>query len=113
MFNLFASYTACKRISPREAKNHLDTDKNALLIDVRTSEEFHSARIPNSISVPLNNLKSKIEKVAPNKDTELIIYCQSGARAATACNELVKMGYNNINNLGGIMSWPFDTVRGR
>jgi phage shock protein E len=113
IFNLFTSKTAYKRISPKEAKKHLDNDKNVLLIDVRTSEEFHDARIPNSISVPLNNLKSLIEKTAPNKDTELIIYCRSGARAATACSELVKMGYTNINNLGGIMSWPFDTVRGR
>ena len=113
MFDLFATKTAYKKISPKEATSHMENDKSVLLIDVRTSEEYQNDRIPNSISVPLNNLKSLIEKVAPNKDTELILYCQGGVRAATACNELAKMGYTNINNLGGIMSWPFDTVKGR
>jgi len=61
----------------------------------------------------LNNIGSRIEKVAPDKDTALILYCQSGARSSSACNELVKMGYTNISNLGGIMSWPYETVRGR
>lgn len=113
MFNLFSTSKNYKSISPQEAKKHIDNDKNVLLIDVRTLEEFRSIRIPNSISVPLNNLKLNIEKVAPNKDTEIIVYCQSGARASTASNELAKMGYTNISNLGGIMSWPFETVKGR
>jgi phage shock protein E len=113
MFNLFSASKNYKSISPQDAKKSIDTNKNVLLIDVRTPEEFHSIRIPNSISVPLNNLKYNIEKVAPNKDTEIIVYCQSGARAATASNELVKMGYTNISNLGGIMGWPYETMRGR
>ena len=112
MLNLFASKTAVKKISPSEAQNLMDTDKNVLLIDVRTSEEYRTVRIPNSISVPLNNLKSLIEKVAPNKETQLIVYCQGGVRASAACKELDKMGYTNIYNLGGIMSWTFDMVRG-
>lgn len=113
MFNLFSASKNYKSISPQDAKKRIDNEKNILLIDVRTPEEFRSIRIPNSISVPLNNLKYTIEKVAPNKDTEIIVYCQRGARASSASNELAKMGYTNISNLGGIMSWPYDTVRGR
>ena len=112
MLNLFASKTATKKISPREALHLMENDKNILLIDVRTMEEYHTVRIPNSISVPLDNLKSKIEKIAPNKDAQLMIYCQGGVRASAACKELDKMGYTNIYNLGGIMNWPFDTVKG-
>ncbi len=91
----------------------METDKSILLIDVRTPEEYREVHIPHSISVPLDNLKTKIEKVSPNKETELFIYCRSGARASTACTELVKMGYTNVHNLGGIMSWPFETERGK
>ena len=111
MFGLFKKgYTS---ISPKEAKSVMDSDKSVVLIDVRTPNEFKSARIPNSISVPLNNLIAGIQKVATNKDTTLIIYCQSGARASSACSELTKIGYTNIRNLGGIMSWPYETINGR
>jgi phage shock protein E len=112
MFNLFSSSKNYNSISQQDAKKRTESGKNVLLIDVRTPEEYRNIRINNSISVPLSNLKLNIEKVAPNRDTEIIIYCQSGARASTACNELVKMGYTNISNMGGIMSWPFETVRG-
>jgi phage shock protein E len=112
MLNLFTSSKNYKSISPQDAKKRFESDKNVLLIDVRTPEEFHSVRISNSISVPLNNIKDNIAKVAPNKDTEIIVHCQSGARASTACNELVKMGYTNISNMGGIMSWPFEKIKG-
>jgi phage shock protein E len=113
MFNLFSQSKNYRLISPQDAKKRLDNNKNVLLIDVRTAEEFHNIRIPNSISVPLDNLKPGIEKAAPDKDTEIIVYCQSGARASTASKELAKMGYTNISNLGGIMGWPYETVKGR
>ena len=102
MFGLFNK--GYKSISPKEAKNSMDNDKCVVLIDVRTPNEYKSAHIPKSISLPLNNINSGILKVASNKDTTLIIYCQSGARASSACKGLVKMGYTNIRNLGGIMS---------
>ena len=110
MFSLFAK--KYKTISPSEAKSRLG-DRNVLLLDVRTPSEYKSIRIPNSISVPLNNIKHDIVNVAKNKDTEIIVYCQSGARASSACNELVNMGYTNISNLGGIMSWRYETISGR
>lgn len=111
MLNLFSSSKNYKSISPQDAKKRFESDKKVLLIDVRTPEKFHNLRIPNSISVPLSSIKENITRVAPNKDTEIIVYCQSGARASTACNELVKMGYTNISNMGGILSWPFETVK--
>ena len=112
MFKLFSSNKNYKTISPAEAKSRL-TDKSVLLIDVRTPGEYKSIRIPDSISVPLDGIKQDILKVAPSKDSEIIVYCQSGARSSSACNELVKMEYTNISNLGGIMSWQFETVSGK
>lgn len=108
MFGLFNN--GYKSISPKEVKDSMDNDKSIVLIDVRTPNEYISEHITKSISLPLNNINSGIQKIASDKDTILVIYCQSGARASSACKELVKMGYTNIRNLGGIMSWPYETV---
>ncbi len=112
MFNFFKTKKSYKSISPQEVKNLIDAKKPFLLIDVRSPEEYKSIRISNSISVPLINLKFGIEKAAPDKDAELILYCQSGLRSAAACKELVKMGYTNVSNLGGITSWPYEKTKG-
>ena len=101
-----------KKISPSEAKSALESNKNAVLVDVRTPDEYRQGHIPHSKLVPLNNLDSGIAKVAKDKDTELIVYCLSGARAASACSILSSMGYTNVSNLGGIQFWPYEIVRG-
>jgi rhodanese-related sulfurtransferase len=101
-----------KTIDPKEVKERLETDKDILLIDVRTPEEFAEAHIPNSISIPLNRIESDIGKVAKDKNAEMIVYCLSGRRAATACSQLTAMGYRNVSNMGGIKSWRYQTVSG-
>lgn len=106
---LFGS-SGTRSISPREAKERLAAGK-ALLLDVRTQEEYREIHIPNSISLPLQKLKTGIAKAAPDKNAEIIVYCLSGARAAQACTVLSAMGYANVRNLGGIRSWPYETVR--
>lgn len=98
-------------ISPQEVKKLIENDKSVLLVDVRTLEEYRSNHIPNSISVPLDRLSIEIEKLVPNKGAKLILYCQSGARSSVASNQLAKMGYTNISNMGSIMSWTYETVR--
>lgn len=105
MFNFFKSGNS---ISPKEAKERLASGDKVYLIDVRTPEEYKEGHIRGSILVPLDSLKSKIEKVVPQKDSEIIVYCRSGARAGTAQSEIFKMGYTNVKNLGGIMQWPFE-----
>lgn len=99
-------------ISPREAKERLASGRPILLLDVRTPEEYRQIRIPHSISLPLQSLKSGIAKVAKSKDTEIIVYCLSGARAAQACSMLTSMGYTNVSSMGGIQSWRYETERG-
>ncbi len=95
-------------ISPKEAKERLASGDRVFLIDVRTTEEYKEGHIPKSILVPLDSLRGKIEKVVSDKNSEIIVYCRSGARAGTAQNEMIKMGYTNVKNLGGIMQWPYE-----
>lgn len=99
-------------IDPREAKRRLAADKNILLLDVRTPEEYREVHIPGSTSLPLDHLESDISKVAGDPDTEIIVYCLSGARAASACRRLAAMGYTNVSNLGGIRDWNYEIEKG-
>lgn len=99
-------------ISQNEAKSRLNRGGNIFLLDVRTPEEYEELHIPNSISLPLDQLKSGIKKVTVDKDAEIIVYCLSGMRAAAACRQLAGMGYTNVSNMGGIQTWKYETERG-
>ena len=76
----------------------------AVLLDVRTPEEYRSGHIPGSRNIPLQTI-DRISAVAENKDTALYVYCQSGARSRQAAGLLKQMGYMNVNNIGGIAAY--------
>ena len=76
----------------------------AVLLDVRTPEEYRSGHIPGSKNIPLQTI-DRVGSVAENKDTALYVYCQSGARSRQAAGVLKQMGYTNVNNIGGIAAY--------
>ena len=76
----------------------------AVLLDVRTPQEYSEGHIPGSINVPLQTL-DKVRSVVENKDTELFVYCYSGARSRQAAAALGQMGYTNVRNIGGIAAY--------
>jgi len=76
----------------------------AVLLDVRTSEEYRDGHIPGSKNVPLQTI-DKIASVAENKDTALFVYCYSGARSRQAVGQLQRLGYTHVNNIGGIAAY--------
>ena len=76
----------------------------AVLLDVRTPEEYSEGHIPESKNVPLQTL-DKVRSVVENKDTVLFVYCYSGARSRQAIAALGQMGYTKVNNIGGISSY--------
>ena len=82
----------------------------AVLLDVRTSEEYRGGHIPGSKNVPLQAI-DKVTSVAENKDTVLYVYCQSGARSRQATSMLQGMGYTNVNNIGGIAAYSGKVAR--
>ena len=84
-------------------KEYLATP-GAVLLDVRTSEEYRGGHIPGSKNVPLQTI-DKVASVAENKDTVLFVYCYSGARSRQAAGLLQRMGYRNVNNIGGIAAY--------
>ena len=76
----------------------------AVLLDVRTPEEYRSGHIPGSRNISLQAI-DRVASVAENKDTALYVYCQSGARSRQAAGMLKQMGYTNVNNIGGIAAY--------
>ena len=76
----------------------------AVLLDVRTPEEYSEGHIPGSKNVPLQQL-DKISLFADNKDIPLFVYCRSGGRSRQAASALRHMGYTNIHNIGGFADY--------
>lgn len=100
----FGKKSGCTNLSMDKAQLELENNKSINLIDVRTPEEYRAGHIPGSRNVPLDQI-GEIEKAVSDRDAKLFVYCLSGGRSASACAYLVRMGYTNVVNIGGIASW--------
>lgn len=76
----------------------------AVLLDVRTPQEYREGHIPGSKNLPLQTI-DKVDSIVENKDTVLYVYCHSGARSRQATAMLQHMGYTNVQNIGGIAAY--------
>ena len=101
-------------ISPKAARDLLASGKDALLIDVRTLEEFVAGRIAGSVLLPYDQITatSAAAVVGPNKDRTVIVYCRTGRRSEIAAATLASLGYRKVLDLGGIGAWPYGTIKG-
>lgn len=82
----------------------------AVLLDVRTAEEYAEGHIPGSLNLPLGTLK-KAPAVIPGRDTPLFVYCRSGNRSGKAVAELNAMGYTKAKNIGGVLDFTGELER--
>ena len=76
-------------------------EKGAVVIDVRTPEEYARDHVAGSTNVPIGELSDRIAQVVPDKNTPLYVHCQSGRRAATATEMLKEKGYR-VRDLGSL-----------
>ena len=100
-----------EQITAEQAKTIMDTEKDYIIIDARTEEEFAEGHIENAILIPEYEIKDRAEKELPDKDQLILVYCRSGRRSKIASEELVKLGYTNVKEFGGIIDWPYETVK--
>lgn len=96
------------KISAAEVLEKMKENQKIQLIDVREQSEFREGHIPRAKNIPLGVVSEEMEKYVPEKEEMIYIYCHSGMRSVQACNILMKKGYTNVYNLGGITSWPYD-----
>lgn len=100
-----------EQITAEQAKTIMDTEKDYIIIDARTEEEFAEGYIENAILIPEYEIATRAEKELPDKEQLILVYCRSGRRSKIASEELVKLGYTNVKEFGGIIDWPYDIVK--
>ena len=86
-------------------------DPQAVLLDVRTDEEYGEGHIPGSVHLELGR-ESELPRIAPDPRTPLYVYCRSGSRSESACRVFRGMGYPHVVNIGGILAWEGDIEKG-
>lgn len=99
-----------RRISPKEAKEIID-NKDVIILDVRTQEEYDEGHIENSILIPDSDIERLAPEMLKEKDAKILIYCRSGRRSAFAAYKLMDMGYSQVYDFGGIIDWEYRIVR--
>ena len=100
-----------EQITAEQAKTIMDTEKDYVIIDARTEEEFAEVHIENAILIPEYEIADRAEKELPDKEQLILVYCRSGRRSKIASEELVKLGYTNVKEFGGIIDWPYEVVK--
>ena len=99
------------QISGADAKALMDSESGYIIIDARTQEEYDQGHIPEAILIPEYEIADRAEKELPDKDQLILVYCRSGRRSKIAAEELVKLGYTNVKEFGGIIDWEYETVK--
>ena len=88
-----------EEISANDLKRILKDNKDVILIDVRSRQEYMEGHLSGSISIPSYEISQKIQDIVKNKNAMIVVYCQYGTRGMKAVNTLKKLGYTNIYNL--------------
>ena len=79
---------------------------DAVILDVRTPEEFNSGHILDAVLIPNAFIPLEIHYLVPDLDQIILVYCRTGIRSANAAQTLVEMGYRSVYDFGGILGWP-------
>jgi phage shock protein E len=93
----------CRNIGPQELQDMMRSNKDFLLLDVRTPQENAAQAIGDSYLIPIQELGHRLHELPRNR--EIVVYCRVGNRSAYACSLLARQGYRVKNLEGGIMLW--------
>ena len=101
-----------RQITAKEAEVMMREEENYIILDVRTPEEFKEKHIKGAINIPNENIGEEEIPALPDKDCLILVYCRSGNRSKQAAEKLVKLGYTNVVEFGGIIDWRGETEVG-
>ena len=94
-----------RQISMNEAVKMMKDEKNYIILDARRPDEFAEGHIPGAINVPNEEIGTNEIAELPGKSQLILVYCRSGRRSKEASEKLVKLGYTNIVEFGGILDY--------
>lgn len=101
-----------RQISAEEAAAVMEEETDYIILDVRTMEEYRESHIPGAVCVPNETIGEETVSQLPDKEQLILVYCRSGNRSKQASEKLVKLGYSNVVEFGGIRDWEGETVTG-
>ena len=107
-----SSETSYRQISMEEAVTMMEEETGYIILDVRTAQEYSEKHIPGAINIANESIGTEDIPELLDKDQLILVYCRSGNRSKQASEKLVKLGYTNIVEIGGINSWPGEIVAG-
>lgn len=97
-----------KSVSFEQAKEILDKNKNAVLLDVREESEFCVSHADGAQCLPVDLIEKETASTEiESLDTPVIVYCKTGSRSELAAQRLCELGYRNIFDLGSVVGWPY------
>ena len=101
-----------RQINAEEAATMMEEESSYIILDVRTAQEYSEKHIPGAINIPNEAIGTEDIPELPDKEQLILVYCRSGNRSKQASEKLVKLGYTNIVEFGGINDWTGETVSG-
>lgn len=96
---VFSNVTLATEQNVQEAWQKIEA--GALVVDVRTAEEFAGGHLPNAINVPFEQITTVFANKNIATDQDIVLYCRSGRRSGIANDALISAGYTNTYNAGG------------
>ena len=102
--------TTYRQISMDEAVTMMAEETGYIILDVRRADEFATGHIPGAINVANESIGTDEIPELPDKNQLIMVYCRSGRRSKEAAEKLVKLGYTNIVEFGGILDWKGEIV---
>jgi rhodanese-related sulfurtransferase len=100
-----ASLRKYQTISPLLTVTKLNSG-NPIIIDVRETGEFNKGHISDAIHIPVASIEKNLNKIELYKQDDVIVVCHTGTRSVTACQQLTKLGFENVFLMtGGMQSW--------
>ena len=101
-----------RQITMEEAVTMMEEETGYTILDVRTAQEYSEKHIPGAINIANESIGTEDIPELPDKEQLILVYCRSGNRSKQASEKLVKLGYTNIVEFGGINDWTRETVSG-
>ena len=102
-----------RQIDQETARQMMAQDEGHVVVDVRRFDEFAAGHIPGAICIPNESIGALPPEELPNIRQTILIYCRSGNRSKQAAEKLVKMGYSEIYEFGGIIDWTGEVAAGQ
>ena len=99
------------QITQDTAKEMMKKDDGHIIVDVRRQDEYEEGHIPGAILIPNESIVDSKPELLPDLDQIILVYCRSGRRSKEAAQKLADMGYKNVYEFGGIITWDGDIAK--